>query len=254
MNKKVKMSAALLSVLVVSSWPHPHADTGPSDINTIVTAVMKDQYGGHYDAKHSCWSFTHTSEQSKGMSLTYCMRPGRPEVVDTASGKQLYLYTSDANDITDDNRYMYSQVDPGLMGAFKIQLDTKGNWTFLAFDNAMEFGTQGNCGCNSDQFVKLSNQGVYGWLFTSGGTWQGTTVADYSLLIAHKSDFIDISKIPQITETAQDIQYDVEVAPNQRKTGMFPLNVTKMNGNTKVGTFQVNFDPRAFNYSLPEAH
>jgi hypothetical protein len=254
MNKEVKMSAALLAVLAVGSWTHAHADTGTSDVSTIVTEVMKNQYGDQYDAKHSCWSFAHTSEQSKGASLTYCMRPGHPEVVDTASGKQLYLYAADANDITDNNSYMYSQNDPGLMGAFKIQLDAKGNWTLLAFDNAMEFGTQGNCGCNDAKFVKLSNQGTYGWLFASGGTWEGTTVANYSILVARKDGIVDISKIPQVTEAAQDIQYDVEVAPDQRKTGMFPLTVTKKKGDSKIGTLQVNFDPKAFTYSLPGAH
>lgn len=252
MNKKVKMSAALLSVLVMSNWTDAHADTGSLDVNAIVTAVMKDQYGDQYDAKHSCWSFAHTSEQ--GHSLSYCMRPGRPEVVDTAAGKQLYLYAANVYDINDDNRYVYSHVDPGLMGAFKIQLDAKGGWTYLVLDNAMEFGTTGYCGCNDARFVKLSNHGDYGWLFVSGGTWQGTTVADYSILVAHKGNFVDISNIPQITEKEQDIQYDVEVAPDQRNTGMFPLNVTKTKGNTKVGTFQVNFDPKAFNYSLPSAH
>jgi hypothetical protein len=35
---------------------------------------------------------------------------------------------------------------------------------------------------------------------------------------------------------------------------MFPLNVTKMKGSAKVETFQVNFNPQAFNYSLPKAH
>jgi len=210
---------------------------------------MDVQYGSQYDTKHACWAFVHTNEQ--GDAATYCMRPGNPELVDSTKGKQLYFYAANAYDIPDDTRYAYSQSDPGLMGAFKIQLDTKGGWTYLALDNAMDFGTTGYCGCNKASFVKLSNQGDYGWLFVSGGIWQGAVVADYSIVMAHRTKFVDISKIPQTRAAHQDVRYEVKVASDYLGPGLFPLNVIKIKGNMRVNEFQVGFDSKKFAYLLP---
>jgi hypothetical protein len=257
MNNKVKISAAILPMLVTGAWATAHADS--SDINTVITAVMNDQYGQKYDAQNSCWIYSHTLEQNKDTE-TYCMHIGQLEVIDTPSGKQLYL---NAFSISGVDGYRYGHNVPGLMGAFRVQLnvkDAKGNWQYLTFNNDLEFGTVGDCGCQKARFVKLSNQGVYGWLFSSGGAWDGVTSTDFSLLIPHKTDFVDISRIPQITVQDQDTLYKVDVAEDQRKTGMFPLRVSKMKGASKVGALQnvgtilVNFNQKAFTYSLPGAH
>ncbi|MCT7103959.1 hypothetical protein M1702_24770, partial [Salmonella enterica subsp. enterica serovar Poona] len=92
-------------------------------------------------------------------------------------------------------------------------------WTYQSLDNALEFGSNGYCGCNKAEFVQLSQQSDYGWLFTSGGVFQGTVVADYNIVMAHKGGFVDVSKIPQVREAAQDVQYDVKVA--SAGAGMF---------------------------------
>jgi hypothetical protein len=226
------------------------ADSPTADVNAIVKAVMDDQYGSQYDSTHACWTFSHTSEQ--GDALTYCMSPGKPELVDTAKGKLLYLYAANRYDIHDDNRYAYGQSEPGLMGAFAVQIGAKGQWTYQSLDNAMEFGANGYCGCNKAEFVKLSQQGDVGWLFVSGGTWQGTVVADYSIVMAHKGGFVDVSKIPQSRESSQDIRYDITITAGQAGPGMFPLDVTKSKGGTAIKSFQVTFDPKAFAYALPK--
>ncbi|SFS13109.1 hypothetical protein SAMN05216570_2788 [Dyella sp. OK004] len=230
---------------------HAFALPTPSslNINAIVKAVMDDQYGSQYDTKHACWTFAHTTEQRD--ATTYCMRPSAPEVIDSTKGKQLYFYAANAYDIRDDGHYAYSQNDPGLMGAFKIQLDAKGGWTYLALDNAMDFGTAGYCGCNKASFVKLSNQGDYGWLFVSGGIWQGTVVADYSIVMAHKTGFADISKIPQTKAAMQDVRYEVTIASDYPGSGLFPLDVVKIKGSTRLEAFQVSFDSKKFAYLLP---
>lgn len=221
-----------------------------ADANAIVKAVMQDQYGKQYDAKHACWVFAHTTEQ--GNDLTYCMQPGKPELVDTAKGKQLFVYAANAYDIKDDDRYTYSQTDPGLMGAFQVSVDAKGEWTFVAMDNAMEFGTGGYCGCNKADFVKLSNQGDYGWLFVSGGAWQGKVVADYSIVTPHQGGFVDISRIPQTPSGEQDVTYELKVA-ERSGAGLFPLALTKLKGKAKVADITVDFDPKKHLYQLPGA-
>jgi hypothetical protein len=259
MDNKVKISAAILSMLVAGAWTTAHADTDSPDINTVVTAVMNDQYGQKYDAQNSCWIYSHSSDQNKDTE-TYCMRIGQPEVVDTPSGKQLYL---NAFSISGVDGYRYAHNVPGLMGAFRVQLnvkDAKGNWQYLAFNSDLEFGTVGDCGCQNARFVKLSNQGIYGWLFSSGGSWQAEVSTFNDLVALHKTDFIDISDIPEILPADQDTLYEVDVAEDQRKVGMFPLRVSKMKGASKpgkpqkVGTILVNFDPKSFTYSLPNAH
>lgn len=250
MEKYALGGVAALSLLMAGHIAPAHADTPAVDVNAIVKAVMADQYGSQYDGKHDCWTFAHTTEQ--GDALSYCMAPGQPEVVDTAKGKLLYLYAANRYDIHDDNRYAYGQSEPGLMGAFVVRVDAKGQWTYQSLDNAMEFGANGYCGCNKAAFVKLSGQGDYGWLFTSGGVWQGTVVADYSIVMAHKGGFVDVSKIPQTKESAQGVSYDVKVLADQGGKGMFPLQVTQSKDGATIKSFQVTFDPRAFVYALPK--
>nr|WP_199045107.1 hypothetical protein [Dyella sp. ASV24] len=249
MEKFAIAGALALSLLMAGHATVARADAPSPDVNAIVKAVMEDQYGTQYDSKHACWTFAHTSEQ--GNALTYCMSAGKPQMVDTPKGKLLYVYAANRYDIHDDDRYNYGHVDPGLMGAFAVRIDAKGQWTYQSLDNAMEFGSNGYCGCNKADFVTLSQQGDAGWLFVSGGVWQGTVVADYNIVMAHKGGFVDVSKIPQVKESAQDVEYNVKVAPAPAGTGMFPLEVTKTKGGATVKTFQVKFDPKAFAYVLP---
>ena len=249
MEKLAINGVVAFSLLLAGQVATAHADAPSVDVNAIVKAVMDDQYGNQYDGKQACWTFAHTTEQ--GDALTYCMSPGKPALVDTPKGKLLYVYAANRYDIRDDPRYAYGQSEPGLMGAFAVRIDVKGQWTYQALDNAMEFGANGYCGCNKADLVKLSPQGDYGWLFTSGGVWQGTVVADYSIVVAHKGGFVDVSKIPQTRESAQGVRYDVKILADPAGKGMFPLQVTKTRDGATIKSFQVKFDPGAFAYSLP---
>lgn len=249
MEKFARGGVATLVLLLAGHMAIARADATASNADAIVKAVMEDQYGAQYDAKHACWIFDHTTEQ--GDALSYCMRPGKPELVDSPGGKLLYVYAANVYDIQDDNRFAYSQAQPGLMGAFEVRVDALGHWTYQALDNAMEFGTGGYCGCNKAAFVKLSRQGDYGWLFTSGGTWQGVTVADYNLLVAHKGGFVDVSRIPRVRQAAQDVTYGIRIDDAGVASGMFPLEVTKSKGSVPLKSLKVDFDPRTFVYALP---
>lgn len=246
----MKKTARAGLALVLLPLSHAAAAASAPDLDAIVKAVMEDQYGKQYDAKHACWSFAYTTEQ--GNDLTYCMQPGKAERVDTPKGAQLFVRAANVVDMGGGASYDYGQVDPGLMGAFQLSLDAKGGWTYLALDNAMEFGSIGQCGCAQARLVKLSNRGDYGWLFVSGGMWQGTVVANYSIVVPHKGGFADISRVPQIREGAQDVQYELKVLEDASANGLFPLLVTKTRDGAKVAETPVRFDPKAFAYRLPD--
>jgi hypothetical protein len=219
------------------------------DVTATIKAVMDDQYGQTYDAKHGCWAYSYSGGEAD--AADYCMRPGKPEVVDVGGSKILYFSASSATDIRDNPSYGYSQAQPGLMGAFKIRLGGKQGWTFVAMAPAMTFGSAGECGCRDAKLEKLSNKGDYGWVFTSGGVWQGTVVSNYSIVTAVKNEFLDVSKIPQIREADQDVRYDMTVQADPSAAGLYPLKVVKTKAKTKVAEFAVPFDAKKAIYELP---
>jgi hypothetical protein len=230
--------------------PAEAASSTALDISATVRAVMDDQYGATYDAKHTCWTYSY-SGSSDDEGAHYCMRPGKPEVVDVNGAKIVYFMAANATDITDVAAYGYSQAQPGLMGAFKIRLGGKQGWTFIAMEPAMTFGTAGECGCRDAKLEKLTNKGEYGWLFTSGGVWQGTVVSNYSVVTAWKNKFQDVSDIPQISEGDQDVRYQITVQADASAPGLFPLKVVKSKAKAKVAEFTVPFDTKKARYELP---
>lgn len=219
------------------------------DVTATIKAVMDDQYGQTYDAKHGCWAYSYSGGEAD--AADYCMRPGKPEVVDVGGSKILYFSASSATDIRDNPSYGYSQAQPGLMGAFKIRLGGKQGWTFVAMEPAMTFGSAGECGCRDAKLEKLSNKGDYGWVFTSGGVWQGTVVSNYSIVTAVKNEFLDVSKIPQIREADQDVRYEITVLPDPSAPDLYPLKVVKSKARSGIAEFVVPFDSKKTRYELP---
>jgi hypothetical protein len=219
------------------------------DIAATIKAVMDDQYGPTYDAKHRCWAYSYSGGDAD--AADYCMRPGKPEVVDVAGSKILYFSASSATDIPDNPSYGYSQGQPGLMGAFKIRLGGKQGWTFVAMEPALTFGSAGECGCRDATLEKLSNKGDYGWVFTSGGVWQGTVVSNYGIVTAWKNKFVDVSEIPQIREGDADVRYEMTVQASPSALGLYPLKVVKSKANARISEFTVPFDSQKVRYELP---
>jgi hypothetical protein len=244
--------SALASALLFSSMVFAQV-TGPAspDVNATIKAVMDDQYGQTYDTKHACWAYSYSGGDADSDAADYCMRPGKPEIVDVGGSKILYFAASNATDIRDEPSYGYNQAQPGLVGAFKIRLGGKQGWTFVAMERAMMFGSAGDCGCRNARLEKLSNKGDYGWVFTNGGVWQGTVVANYSIVAAWKNEFIDVSKIPQIREGDQDTRYEMTVQEDPSAQGLYPLKVVKTKAKTKVAEFNVPFDAKNARYELP---
>jgi len=227
-------------------------ETSPADLSNIVSTVMKEQYGDHYDSKHACWEYSFKS--GDGRAIEYCMRPKSYELVNAPSGKQLYFYATNADDISDDSRYFYSQSDLGLMGAFKLGIDAKDEWHLLSYNKAMDYGSGGSCGCDKARFVRLNNNGDYGWMFDSGGVWQGTVVLNYSIVAAINGNFKDISSIPEIEEDAQGIKYEIQIIDGDPGDRLFPLRVTKLKSGVKDDEFIVKFNEEKNLYVLPGIH
>ena len=222
------------------------------DVASIVKSVMDDTYSAGYDAKHTCWVYRWKDEQ--GGQTDYCMRPGPAHVVNDHNGKTLFLSTFSVADIRDDSRFSYSHDQPGLMGAFKVRLGGKQDWTYEAFDAGTDYGTAGDCGCSEPQFVKLSNTGNYGWQFVSGGTWQGITVSDFSIVTPLKGRMQDVSRIPRSLEQAPGVTYGITVKEDPAAKGLFPLQIVKETAGKPSETFQVSFDVAKGAYVLPAGH
>lgn len=227
------------------------AQAAAPDTDAIVKAVMADQYkAGGFDAKNACWKYTFTNGQDD--EVDYCMRAGKPQVVDTPNGKIMYLNATNAGDIHGDLNYAYSQNQTGLMASFKIRLGGKQGWTYLAIDKDMDYGTAGQCGCESARFVKLSNAGDYGWLFTSGGMWQGTVSSVYVILRARNGGFDNISRIPEVVESQQGTKYVVTIPDDpSQKQGLFPVHVSKQKAGAAAEEIVVKFDDKKAVYALP---
>lgn len=213
-------------------------DVAGADIARIVADVMRQQYPGGYDEKHDCWRFSRKSADSE---TEYCMRPHPAQRAEGENGNSFYFIASSASDINDDLRYAYGSVDAGLMGAFKVMISTDGGWTLEAASKAIDFGTAGACGCEDAKLVRLG-RGYYGWMFTSGGMWQGILVSNHEIVAPHDGSFKNLSAIPEIREAAQDVRYTITVVDDDPDMDVFPLKVERLESGKKTGERIVGFD------------
>jgi hypothetical protein len=218
-----------------------------AQLDVIVQKVMAEQYGESYNSKHGCWDY---AIDASGDKTRYCMKSMETELVDTKSGKILYFYAANKADITDDSNYQYSAVDSGLMGAFKLSIDGSGNWKYLSINNAMDFGTMGSCGCYKAKFSRLGADD-YGWMFISGGMWQGLMVSNHEIVAPKADSFMNVSRIPHVREEDQDSKYTIKLVDTDTNKKMFPLLVSKQKTGSVVENLTVEFDPIASVYSLP---
>ncbi len=214
------------------------AGVAEADAARIVADVMRRQYPDGYDEKHDCWMF---SRKSADGETGYCMRSQPAQWADGQGGKSLYFIASSASDINDDPRYAYGSVDSGLMGAFQVSIGSDGGWTLESASNAIDFGTAGACGCEDAKLVRLG-RGYYGWMFTSGGMWQGVVVSNHEIVAPHNGGFKNLSAIPEIREETQDVRYAVAVVDGDPDADVYPLKVEKLESGKKTGERIVGFD------------
>jgi len=216
-----------------------------TQLEAIVKQVMLQQYGSEYDVKHACWPYV--SDES----AAYCMKASVPKLIDSKRGKELYFYAANRSDINDDPNYSYGHAEPGIMGAYKLSIDKSGGWKYLSVSKAMTFGSSGYCGCDNAVFSKFGNDDYYGWMFASGGVWQGTVVSDYAIVAPKDSVFIDLSKIPEIREEEQDVKYQIRIIDSSEEK-IFPLLVTKIKAGEAPEEKTISFDEKKWLYSVPQ--
>jgi len=214
----------------------------------IVMNVMDEQYGKKFNEKYQCWDFVATDIEDK----QYCMKPSTAKLVSSKTGKSIYFYAANRADISDDLAYSYSSVDPGLFGAFKLLIDESGAWSYAAASKAMDFGSMGQCGCDQAEFLKLGAGDYYGWMFSSGGIWQGIAVLNYEIVAPLNGVFANISKIPEIREEDQDTTYQIKLDDSDATKKAFPLLVSKQKNGKAQEKLLVPFDETIKVYSLPD--
>lgn len=214
-----------------------------TEMGSIVRAVMGQQYG-NFDPSHDCWEYAIENESPR-----YCMASGPARWVHAGNETLLFFYAYSRPDTEPGDTY--SAADPGVMGAFALKLGSVPRWNYVAIEKAMTFGTNGYCGCDQAKFVKLDRHGRYGWLFASGGVWQGIVVSNYSIVAPMGEGFEDLSAIPEVTEEEQDARYVIEVVETPTGDGLFPLRVTKTKDGSAARGFLVEFDAVRGRYALP---
>ena len=212
----------------------------------IVAHLLKEEYGGQPDSSGGCTPYVWQSDAGE---VRYCMQAAEPEIVPVGTAYDLYVRTFSRLDAEGSDAY--DAITPGLMGAFRVRVDPDGQWRVLDAAKAMAFGTMGFCGCDRAAFVRLGPE-RYGWMFTSGGTWQGVTVTSHDIVAPRDGGFIDLSAIPEIREDAQDTTYSIRVLEGQSDQQLWPLEVSKKVAGRPPELRRVSIDAETGLYRLPD--
>jgi hypothetical protein len=106
------------------------------------------------------------------------------------------------------------------------------------------------------KFVELGPADYYGWMFVSGGTWQGVTVGTHVILAPLGPGFVDLSPIPYMTEKDRGSRFDIAMDKNAKGVTVYPLIVTRwrlMDGKViaPAQTMRIQFDQRRWRFKWP---
>lgn len=232
-------SAAAAPATTAAATPTAAAPVALSaeQLQAVVDGMLRKAYGEKaFNAGTGCWS--HSFEGAND-TLDYCMKPDTPKVVAAASGTQVYFQT-----YSDPNADTYSLVDPGLRGAFAATVTADGKWTPLAATAAIDQGQAGDCGCRDAQLVQVGPD-RHGWLGTAGGTWQGVSVTQYTLLVPVNGTFRDVSRIAQSTEDSPSEVVKIQIDPTGTPVdGFYPIKATRQGDGAAAATSVIAFDPK----------
>lgn len=213
---------------------------------SIIDKVMTREYPSGFDASLGCWKYTLEVDDNQ---IEYCMTPSKASLVNTTKGRKLYFYAYNRSTIGG-SRYAYSHNDAGLMGAFEVTISADGNWLLSSSTKDMEFGSIGDCSCEQARFVRLG-EASHGWIFSSGGTWQGETTVFHNIVASRGDRFEDVSRIPMLDESTNS-EYGIRIDDSAQEKEMFPLIVTMTHDSAKSKIFTVNFDFEQWAYQIKE--
>jgi hypothetical protein len=139
------------------------------------------------------------------------------------------------------------------VGAFAVAGDSDGAPKFLAATNAFMFGSFGDSGASAARLTRIGDPDYYGWVFSSGGTWQGVSVGQYHILAPHGDRFVDLSAVPTLREDEQQYRYMIHYEPASSAGPVYPLTVTKLDraDGRQVARLVVPFNFRSWRYEMP---
>lgn len=219
----------------------------PDAVKNAVAHVIQVHYEGGYDEANRCWR----AERGEGdEAAAYCMRLLPEHVVQYEDGAWVYVALASASDIRNHPDYLYGHVDAGVMDVFKLRIGADGAPEVLAHGLGLSFGSAGDCGCANAKFMQVGPS-THGWMFTSGGTWQGQTIASHALVAPVGDVFKDVAGIPRYREADQDVEYRIAVDAKPGRDAWYPLRVMRYRAGHKDGERVVAFDPGAQRYVLP---
>jgi hypothetical protein len=235
----------------VQAEPRPAANSSrttpdPATIQRAVDAMLRAEYPAGFDASHRCWR---TERAAEGEASAYCMRALPHHAVSIDGETSVYVALASASDITGNLEYLYGHADPGAMDAYRLTITPDGSYQVTAKGVGLLFGSAGDCGCTTATFVQAGPR-VHGWLFSSGGTWQGTTVATHSLVALVDGTFKDVAGLPRFREDDQALEYRVAIV-RDAGSAWYPLQVSRLRDGKPDGARQVEFDPLAERYPTP---
>lgn len=201
-----------------------------------------------YDEANRCWR----TERGEGDEATsYCMRLLPEHVVQDGTTAWIYLALASASDIHDHPDYLYSQVDTGVMDALKLRLAPDGKAEAVAKGLGLPFGSAGDCGCASAEFIQVGPR-THGWMFTSGGTWQGKTVASHSLVVPVAGVFKDVAAVPRFLEGDQSAETRLTIAPTTHGD-WYALRLSHWRNGKRLRETELVFDPVSGRYGAHDA-
>jgi len=208
-----------------------------------VATAIRAHYAAGYDEVNRCWR----TERGEGdQAMAYCMRPLREQVVREGDATWVYVALASASDISGHPDYIYGRADTGVMDAFKLRVAADGTPTVVAQGLGMPFGSAGDCGCANADFVQVGPR-AHGWMFTSGGTWQGATVASHALVVPVGRTFKDVAAMPRYVEEDPAVEYRLAMAPPTAGE-WYPLEYSQWRDGKRVRTTRITFDPASGRY------
>lgn len=216
--------------------------------------LMTENYGVNYLPRAGCWLY---AEPTEDLSETYCVKVAHAERVETHEGERLYVLATGS--VTDENgQDAGSHASSGLIGAFVVSKDSSGRLNYLARTVAMAYGSYGDAGADDAQLKLLGASDYYGWIFSSGGMWQGIVVSSHHILAPKGKTIVDLSRLPEMTEDDQAHKYLIEIDSSDSTSRVFPIIYKQYTADdqtpgesTLVKMISVPFDFKTWSYMAP---
>lgn len=208
------------AALMIFIYTYP--TIGKAKIEPSIFKLLNQIYG-NYDNSRECWVVPSKDEPK----YHYCMKITESNVINTESGKRLYLVLTGSllDNLGEDAG---SHVDTGNVGLFVIELK---NSKILAAESSILVGTSG-FSPEEWQLIKLAPSDYWGWMTSYSDCHQGHC-GSRSLIFAPygKTGITNLAVLVRSYEDAgaggsTEITANISVDNLQVKRRIFPLKVS----------------------------